>query len=215
VGSKTNKLLNPSSQKERLGVDANLFISFADMKKKKVSIGINFILFCLLLHSCQNVQNSDYIRLVIENDSLKKELAKSIPKQKKEVVNNESDSLIKKIVIVKIATGYDPKLVSSNFSPCVSIKFKNLSNNDIKENVKVTAIFIDNDKGEQFGTKTKYFISPSEPLLSNMTKHVGLICPVGMTCCMDNFNISVKVYVNDNLIQTLKVTPYELDASVL
>ena len=119
-----------------------------------------------------------------------------------------------RISIEQIETGFDPYHNSSSlWLPCVTLKFKNISNNDINDYVEVKAIFIDNAKVEQIGSEFHYLASPEELFLNGTTKQLSLSCSFGWSA-VQNQSVTAKVYVNDELIKTLNIEKREFDGRI-
>lgn len=182
-----------------------------------------FFACTLTFYSCQNSQSPkeqniqetpEYKKLSAENDSLKKVLGTFMKEQQKIKASSKGLAYNGQISIVKIETGFDPYHNSSNlWLPCVTIKFKNISNEDIKDFVNVTAIFIDNAKEEQIGTDYVYLATSSRLLLSGTTKQISLSSSIGWYT-LQNQSVTVKIYVNDDLVKTLSVERKEFDGMI-
>ena len=97
--------------------------------------------------------------------------------------------------------------------PCVAIKFENISNNDIKEYIKVSAIFIDNNKNEQIGSDLAFLASSSESLLSHTSKQLSLTSGSGWAYFV-NKSVTVKIYVGDEFVKSLKISNNEFDGTI-
>lgn len=119
-----------------------------------------------------------------------------------------------KLKIISIQTGYDPYHNMSNlFLPCIAVKFQNNSGKDINDFIKVTAIFIDNSKNEQIATEYSFLTSNSEPFLNGASKQIRLASERGWYA-VQNQDISVKLYLGDELIKTLSVDKREFNGMI-
>lgn len=182
---------------------------------------IGLMLLAIAITSCQNKlkpqdvkETPEYKQLLAENDSLKKMLAPIINQQQREKANSKGLVFNGKISIVKIETGFDPYHNSSNlWLPCVAIKFKNISNQDINDFIKVTTIFIDNSEGEQIGTDYSYLTTESKMLINGTTKQMKFSSSTGWYA-VQNQNVTAKIYVDDELVKTLKVENREFDGMI-
>lgn len=192
------------------------------------SLIILVMLFAIIITSCQNnnkpqdvKETPEYRQLLAENDSLKKMLEPIINQQQKEKANSKGIVYNGKISIIKIETGFDPYHNSSNlWLPCVAIKFKNISSQDISKLILVSAIFIDNSKGEQIGSSEISLVSSSDMFISGTTKQINLSSSIGWYA-VQNQDVSVKIYMEDysnnskkELVQTLKISNAEFDGMI-
>lgn len=183
------------------------------MKTKHLKL---FVVLILSFFSCQNVQqtSAEYTKLLVENDSLKKILEPFVKEQQKAKANSNGLAYDGQISIDKIETGFDPYHNSSDlWLPCVAIKFKNISNRDINDYVKVTAIFIDNSNAEQIGTEFIFLATPDKLLLSGTTKQITLSSSIGWSA-VQNQSVTAKIYVNNELIKTLNIEKREFDGMI-
>jgi hypothetical protein len=145
---------------------------------------------------------------------LKKILEPIIKQQQKEKANSKGLIYFGKISIVEIETGFDPYHNSSDlWLPCVAIKFKNISNQDINDLIKVTTIFIDNSEGEQIGTDYNYLTSKTEMLICGTTKQMRFSGSTGWYG-IQNQNVTAKIYIEDELVKSLKVNNKEFDGMI-
>lgn len=179
------------------------------------------MLLAITISSCksnfkpQDVKKTpEYKKLLAENDSLKKILEPITNQNHNE--STKSNTVINngKISIVKIETGYDPYHNTSNlWLPCIAIKFKNISNQDINDDIKITTIFIDNTEGEQIGSDFNYLSTNSEIFISGTTKQLTFSCYTGWYA-IQNQDVKAKIYVNDKHIETLNIINREFDGMI-
>ena len=186
------------------------------MKKINFS-GIIMIIF--IISSCENfsLQNvkdtPEYKKLLKENDSLKKVLDPNYENQETEMANSEAVLYNDNISIVKIETGFDPYKQNNLWLPCIAIKFKNISNNDINDFLKVSTIFINNSTNEQIGSDVDFLTSRSDILTSGTTKQLKFHASIGWYG-ISSQDITAKIYFEGELIKTLKVDVREFDGLI-
>lgn len=160
----------------------------------------------LFLYSCNlsSGERANYMKLQKENDSLRKVLA-PYDKQREENISNSSGLILNgKISIQAIETGYVASYYGGIFCPTVSMKFLNIAGSDLKETIKIKGIFIDNKTGEQLDDDYAYVINYGDIFLSGANKQIKIECSVGWYI-IGNQDVSVKLYVNDKILQTMKI----------
>lgn len=156
------------------------------------------IAYFLFMTSCANHQ--------YENPDVKEKSEHA----KSENENNREED----ISIVKIETGYDPEHNTSNlWLPCIAIKFKNISDRDINDYMKITAIFIDNSNEEQIGTEYVYLATPDKILLSGTSKQISLTCSIGWYA-IQNQSVTAKIYMNKDLVRTVEIEKREFEGMI-
>lgn len=153
----------------------------------------------------------EYIILAYKNDSLRKAL--NIIKKEfglDKQVTDESDNLLSKykLALTRVKTGYVVSNYETLFLPSITVEIKNLSQNDLRESITFKAIFIDNSNGEQLSNEIKWFCSSSSPFLGGLTSQFTLSSSIGWTAII-NQNVSVRLYLNDELIKQYKVAKEE------
>lgn len=174
----------------------------------------------LMMSSCTDQERFEFLErenvdllkensvLISENDSLyrvlnylfQNNLIKELPKQ--------TGILNGRIEIVNIETGFDPYNIDRIWLPCVTISFKNTSDNDIDELVSSKAVFIDNKTGEQIGSGNGV-ISGSIPLVSGAIKRVVLKSDVGWGALFEDLNVSAHIYVKGERVRTIRIENVE------
>jgi TonB family protein len=139
-------------------------------------------------------------------------------KQQKAKANSIGLIFNGKVSIVQIESGLDPTHNESHlWLPCVAIKFKNISNQDINDFIKVTVIFINNSNGEQIGTDSRYITT--DMFVSGTNKQLRFSSSIGWKV-VSNRNITAKIYVHesynakDKLVKTIKVNNKEFDGMI-
>lgn len=124
-------------------------------------------------------------------------------------------TLEQQISIVKVVTGFDPNNSDNLWLPCLVIEFKNISSADIRSDIKVSAIFVDNNKDEQMSSDFQFLSSDfgSDLFLSGTKKQIKLNCTIGWYA-LQNQNVSAKIYLNDSLVRTVKIDDQEFDGMI-
>jgi hypothetical protein len=127
--------------------------------------------------------------------------------QKQQIEQEESS-----ISIQKIVTGMEQRYSDDIlWYPCVAIKFKNNSNEDITDGIKITAVFIDNDKGEQIGSDLEFIAGvTSNRFIAGTTAKVTIKCSTGWGIGSYR-NVTTRIYIgdalnDDKLIDTVKIS---------
>lgn len=182
-----------------------------------------FILSVLIVMSSCNSQNSrlkspnfqaefDSLKstnetLVLKNDSLMNAL-NTIKKKYglDKPVNNESDKLLLnfKLGLTKVKTGYIVSDYENLFLPAVTLEFKNLSQNDLEDDVTLDAYFINNNTGEQLSTDFNFFTDKHTVLMGGMSKQVTLNSKIGWSAIQKQ-DISVRLYINKQFFKLYKI----------
>ena len=94
------------------------------------------------------------------------------------------------------------------YQPIVIMKWKNISNESIKEQIEIEAIFINNTKKEELGKTSSYFQGYSDaPLQIGLSRQSYLKCDVGFTHAYGIYNadISCQIIINKILYKTVKI----------
>lgn len=158
--------------------------------------------------------------LKIENQNLKQEivalretLKPYLEQQEKEKKDSKGLIYNDQISITKIETGYNPYNSQRLWLPTVSIMFKNISNRDITKSLKITVIFIDNLKGEQIDTDYQYLISSSKIFISGTTQQLSFRSSAGWYWTK-GLDVTARIYVDDELVQTIKVINREFTGTI-
>lgn len=125
---------------------------------------------------------------------------------------------IEKLECLKIKTGYylSQSLYNSLFVPMVQMKWKNVHDEPLEKSIKIKAVFIDNNKGEEFGEGSDYLQGFSDaPLQPNLIRQSVVESGVGWTSIIGvrNANISCQLYIEDELWKTLKIRNVELTSN--
>lgn len=170
---------------------------------------INFLLLVvisLIITSCEfsSSERAHYKKLITENDSLRKAL-EPYDKQREEIISNSKGLILNgKISIQSIETGFYVSYSGGIFRPTIAMKFVNISGRDIKESVQIKGIFIDNKTGEQLDDDSAYLISYGDLFINGANKQIKLECSLGWYFLSDQ-DVSVRLYINDNILQTMKI----------
>jgi len=181
----------------------NTFINTSIMKS------INFLLLVvisLIITSCEfsSSERAHYKKLIAENDSLRKAL-EPYDKQREEIISNSKGLILNgKISIQSIETGFYVSYSGGIFRPIIAMKFVNISGRDIKESVQIKGIFIDNKTGEQLDDDSAYLISYGDLFINGANKQIKLECSLGWNFLSEQ-DVSVRLYINDNILQTMKI----------
>lgn len=141
--------------------------------------------------------------------NLKKEDFKKTEKQK--MSESKTDTLKKvseQFEIKSIETGF---MANNLWHPSVKIEIQNITNNDIKDFIEVTAIFVNAKTGEQIGTKSSYISSKMKPFLSGLKKKKVLFPNIGFKGTITNLDITAKIYIEDELIDDVNINNVELE----
>lgn len=126
----------------------------------------------------------------------------------------EENSVLGKLKVVEVQTGFNPYANSDGlFLPCVAIKFENTSKDDIKDYIKVNAVFIDNKTKEQIDTQFKTLTSEINPLTRGTFKQIKLESSTGWAA-IQNQDVIVNIYLEGELIKSLKVVNMEFDGRI-
>jgi hypothetical protein len=145
--------------------------------------------------------------LVLKNDSLMNAL-NTIKKKYglDKPVNNESDKLLLnfKLGLTKVKTGYIVSDYENLFLPAVTLEFKNLSQNDLEDDVTLDAYFINNNTGEQLSTDFNFFTDKHTVLMGGMSKQVTLNSKIGWSAIQKQ-DISVRLYINKQFFKLYKI----------
>lgn len=199
------------------------------MKTKEIRI--LFIALLTILISCSSpsdkqkildlkekvaVLDSIKLELISENENLKRNLliyedekARETKEEKArlEKLKKVSQGLVldDKVQVVTVKTGYDPYHNMDNlFLPAITLMFKNISNSDISDYIKVRAVFINNTSGEQIAEDYEYLCTNSAPLIAGIKKQITLQSSVGWYA-LRNQNVSVKISIEDDPFKTYKI----------
>lgn len=173
------------------------------------------ITLCISKSKQHNIKEThEYRQLLAENDSLKKLLKPIIEQQQEDEANSLGLIMNGKISIVQIETGYDPYHNNSNlWLPCVTIKFKNISNQNITDFKQITAVFIDNSKGEQIGSSTEYLSAKPSVFVSGTSKQINFYSSTGWYAIPDH-DIIAKIFIGEELITTYNIEKKEFDGLI-
>jgi len=115
-----------------------------------------------------------------------------------------------KIQIEKISTGFLHRY-SDIFAPCIALKIKNISNGELRENIKISSVFLDNKTGEQIADDYSYV----RTFIQDATMQIRMWSSTGFSIStINDKDISVRLYVNDKYLQTIKIQNIEFDGDV-
>lgn len=194
------------------------------MRKISHLLSMGFIV--ALMMSCspnnelQEQLSAENESLKIENQNLKQEIANLretlrpyLEQQEKEKKNSKGLIYNDQISMTKIETGFNPYNSQGLWLPTVSIMFKNISSRDITKHIKITVIFINNLKGEQIDTDFQYLITPSKIFISGTTQQLSFKSSVGWYLIKDQ-DVTARIYVDDELVQTVKVANREFTGMI-
>lgn len=120
--------------------------------------------------------------------------------------NNHSKN--NQISINSIRTGYGA--MSKGWRPAILVNVKNTSNQDIKEFIKIKAIFIDTETNKELGVANKYVSSNSNPFLSGLNKDILLYPSISYKGSPSSLRIKAKIYIDDVYIKDIELEPTEL-----
>ena len=139
------------------------------------------------------------------NNSIRERIAQNIQQMKQDAAQQRAAVSIQNVI-----TGMEPfTIYDLTWYPCVAITFKNNSNEDITQGIEISAIFIDNIKGEQLGSARGFLSGSDDVFVAGATKQITL---KGGTSWFknDNRNITARIYINDyingtQLIDTVNI----------
>lgn len=119
---------------------------------------------------------------------------------------------IEKLELVEYKTGFyeyrDFNSFQLLYQPIIIIKWKNISSEPITEIIEMEAIFIDNKKGEEWGSASDYFQSYSvSPLQAGLSRQSSLQSSVGYTSAGGIYyaDISCQIIINKQLYKSFKI----------
>lgn len=149
--------------------------------------------------------------LVLKNDSLLKVL-NSIKKEygPDKQVTDESEKLLLayKLQLTRDKTGYIASEYENLFLPAITLEFKNLTQNDISENITLDVYFINEITGEQISKDYSFFLDEHSKLMGGLTKQVTLKSSIGWSA-VKNQKVSARLYLNDQFIRVFQIPPTE------
>lgn len=121
-------------------------------------------------------------------------------------INDESDKVLLKykLALTRAKTGYFVSDYENLFLPAITLEFKNLSQDDSKDDVLLDVYFINNKTGEQFSTDYNFFIDSHKILMGGLTKQVTLKSKIGWNAIQTQ-NISVRLYINNQFFKQYKI----------
>lgn len=115
---------------------------------------------------------------------------------------------LSKLELVSAKTGFTDYRATI-FYPKISIKVKNISDEDLTSSILVKALFIDKINNEQLGSDS-YLIKG--PFKSKMNKTVTLKSQEGITYLgrnlikfLDDSNIVCEIYINEQFYKEIKI----------
>jgi hypothetical protein len=119
---------------------------------------------------------------------------------------------IEKLELIEYETGFyeyrDYNSYQLLYQPMVIMKWKNISSEQISEKIQMEAIFIDNEKGEEWSKASDYFQGYSDaPLQPGLSRQSSLQSSVGYTNAYGIYNadISCQIIINKQLYKTIKI----------
>ncbi len=118
--------------------------------------------------------------------------------------------IIERLTLLEITTGfYEYKDLNSYqvlYQPIVLMRWKNNSDNALKEQITIDGVFI--SKGEEWAKATDYFQGYSDsPLQPGLARQAVLQSSVGYTdyYSIGYANVSCQIFINDKLYKTVKI----------
>ncbi len=88
--------------------------------------------------------------------------------------------------------------------PAITLMFKNISDGNISDFIKVRAVFIDNSTDEQLAEDYEYLCYDSKPIMTGTKKQITLQLSVGWYA-VQNQNVSVKVSIQEEPLNVYKI----------
>jgi len=159
------------------------------------------LLLFLAVTSCKNDFKLPYQK-VIERRAIERK-------------NNENGQsvLSGRITIEKFVTGYNSYHIRSSFLPTITLKLKNIGNKDLTEHITISAVFLDNKTGEQLDTDYQTISSSTQRFVSSATMQIQIRSSVGWHYLSEQ-DVSVKLYINDKYLKTVKIDNREFDGII-
>lgn len=145
---------------------------------------------------------------------MKNTLQPIIEQQEKEKKSSKGLIFNDQISIKRIEAGYNPHNSEGIWVPCVAIMFKNISNRDIAQYIKITVIFINNTKEEQMDTDYQYLATSSRIFISGTTKQLPFSSSTGWYGATRGLDVTARIYVDDELVLTKKIPTGEFDGMI-
>lgn len=136
-----------------------------------------------------------------------KEHKADIEKQRLDSLKKMSQGLVLngRIQVVNFATGFDPDHNNDGlWLPCVTLMFKNVSNDDLISFIKVRAVFINNTTSEQISEDYEFLCTDSRPFLSATKKQITLESKIGWYA-IQNQDVSVRISIEKEQFKTYKI----------
>lgn len=141
-----------------------------------------------------------------ENEQEERRQARKTKRQAKEKAKaKEEVDLIKSVKLIKTGSGFAE--VGYTLMPRIALKWKNISGELIKEDIKVEAVFINTDKHEEMARASTYLNRSWEsPMSINNIKQFYLTSTRGWSIAsVKNHNVEVEIYVNKMLLKKIKI----------
>jgi len=119
-------------------------------------------------------------------------------------------NMLEKIDLEKVNTGYYTG--GGIWAPCVVLTFKNISDEDITNQVGVEVVFFDETEKEQLSAKTKYLVGvvTNTRLATGNSRKIDFSSELGWNKIPDNKKISAKIYVDKALVKTVPINDFEI-----
>jgi hypothetical protein len=147
-------------------------------------------------------KENDSLIAIINHQNKEQSLNKPKAEENKELLINN------KLQISRIKTGYIASVYENLFLPAITLEFKNVSQNDFNESIKLDVYFIDQNSGEQMSKAYNFFTDKHSIIMVGMTKQVTLQSSIGWSAIKDQ-KVQARLYINDKFYKAYKITNSE------
>ncbi|WP_099293782.1 toxin-antitoxin system YwqK family antitoxin [Butyricimonas sp. Marseille-P3923] len=138
------------------------------------------------------------------------ENGKEVKSYKFDVNGNKIVPIIECLELIQYKTGYyeyvDNRHNQILYQPMIILKFKNITDKPLKEEITITGIFTSND--EEWSNESYYFQRTWEtPLQPNISRQLSVKSDVGWKnpAGVGQANIKCKILINGNVYKTIKI----------